>query len=75
MQITTSGMRRGLEQSLARERNLIIRLIKRKLGAIDVALESWIITLNIDALERVGEALLDFLTVEDLTNWLNALDA
>ena len=60
MQITTSGMRRGLEQGLAqglaRERNLIIRLIKRKLVSIDVALESRIITLNIDALERLGEA-------------------
>ncbi|MBE8993413.1 DUF4351 domain-containing protein [Microcystis aeruginosa] len=95
MQITTSWMRRGLEQGLergleqglergleqgleqglARERNLIIRLIKRKLGAIDVALESRIMTLNIDDLERVGEALLDFSTLEDLTNWLNALDA
>ncbi len=91
MQITTSWMRRGLEQGLeqglerglergleqglARERNLIIRLIKRKLGAIDVALESRIMTLTIDDLERVGEALLDFSTVEDLTNWLNALDA
>ncbi|MBC1196160.1 DUF4351 domain-containing protein, partial [Microcystis aeruginosa BLCCF158] len=42
---------------------------------IDVALESRIMTLNIDDLERVGEALLDFSTVEDLTNWLNALDA
>ena len=91
MQITTSWMRRGLEQGLeqglerglergleqglARERNLIIRLIKRKLGAIDVALESRIMTLNIDDLERAGEALLDFSTGEDLTNWLNNLDA
>jgi hypothetical protein len=79
MQITTSWMRcgleQGLEQGLARERNLIVRLIKRKLGAINVDIESRIITLNIDDLERVGEALLDFSTVEDLTNWLNALDA
>ena len=83
MQITTSWMRRGLErgleqgleQGLARERNLIVRLIKRKLGAIDVALESRIMTLNIDDLERAGEALLDFSTGEDLTNWLNNLDA
>jgi len=91
MQITTSWMRRGveqgleqglerglergLEQGLARERNLIIRLIKRKLGAIDVDIESRIMPLNIDDLERVGEALLDFSTGEDLTNWLNALDA
>jgi hypothetical protein len=31
--------------------------------------------LNIDDLERAGEALFDFSTVEDLTNWLNVLDA
>ena len=87
MQITTSWMRRGLEQGLeqglerglerglARERNLIVRLIKRKLGDIDVDIESRIMTLNIDDLERAGEALFDFSTVEDLTNWLNVLDA
>ena len=40
-----------------------------------MALESRIMTLNIDDLERVGEALLDCSTEEDLTNWLNALDA
>jgi len=69
------GLERGLEQGLARERNLIVRLIKRKLGDIDVDIESRIMTLNIDDLERAGEALLDFSTWEDLTNWLNALDA
>ncbi len=40
-----------------------------------MALESRIMTLNIDDLERAGEALLDFSTGEDLTNWLNNLDA
>ncbi|GCA71454.1 hypothetical protein MiYa_02994 [Microcystis aeruginosa NIES-2519] len=40
-----------------------------------MALESRIITLNIDDMERLGEALFDFSTGEDLTNWLKALDA
>ena len=73
MQITTSWMLRGIEQGIEREKTLIIRQLKRKLGDISPTLESKIMDLTIDEAEVLGEALLDFSTVEDLTTWLNNL--
>ncbi|MCZ2201956.1 MAG: DUF4351 domain-containing protein, partial [Cylindrospermopsis raciborskii PAMP2012] len=83
MQITTSWMRQGLEQGITqgleqgieREKVLVIRLLKRKFGdeAINVDLEARIMALNIDVIERLGEEILDFSTVEDLVEWLKKL--
>ncbi|MCA2508295.1 DUF4351 domain-containing protein, partial [Microcystis sp. M62BS1] len=79
MQITTSWMRqgieRGIEQGIEREKTLIIRQLKRKLGEINPSLETKIMELSIDDVEALGEALFDFSTVEDLINWLNTLTA
>ena len=75
MQITTSWMEQGIEQGIEREKSFILRQIKRKLGNINQQLEADIIKLNIDDIEALGEALLDFNTVEDLTNWLNSFSS
>ena len=75
MQITTSWMRQGIEQGIEREKTLILRQLKRKLGEINPALETQIMQLSIDDVEALGEALFDFSTVEDLINWLNTLTA
>jgi hypothetical protein len=79
MQITTSWMRQGIEQGIERgierEKTLILRQIKRKLGEINPSLETQIMQLSIDNVEVLGEALFDFSTVEDLINWLNTLTA
>ncbi len=83
MQITTSWMRQGIElgieqgieQGIEREKTLILRQIKRKLGEINPSLETKIMQLSIDDVEVLGEALFDFSTVEDLINWLNTLTA
>nr|NCR56053.1 DUF4351 domain-containing protein [Microcystis aeruginosa L211-07] len=75
MQITTSWMRQGIEQGIEREKTLIIRQLKRKLGEINPSLETKIMELSIDDVEALGEALFDFSTVEDLINWLNTLTA
>jgi hypothetical protein len=75
MQITTSwmeqGMQQGLERGINREKNLIIRQIKRKLGGINPELEAQVKALNVDDVEVLGEALFDFSTVEDLRVWLS----
>jgi hypothetical protein len=68
MQITTSWMRQGIEQG---EKRLTLRLLKRKLGQISPTLEADIMSLNINQIEALGEALLDFSTVDDLINWLH----
>ena len=79
MQITTSWMRQGIEQGIEqgidREKNLILRLLKLKLGSIDQQLEADIIKLNIDDLETLGEALLNFADVNDLISWLNSFNS
>ncbi len=66
------GIEQGNEQVMEREKSLIIRIIKRKLGDIPASLETAIMALNIDQVESLLEALLDFSTIDDLVNWLNA---
>jgi len=67
------GIERGIEQGFIREKELILRQIKRKLGDIDSGLETEIKALDIERVEDLAEALLDFNSVEDLTNWLNQI--
>ncbi len=90
MQIVTSWMRQGLEQGIERgieqgieqgiergiqrEKDLVMRQIKRKLGEINVELETQIRNLALENIEFLGEAFLDFSTVEDLRNWLDTLN-
>jgi hypothetical protein len=67
MQITTSWMRQGIEQGIE---GLVMRQLRRKFGVIDNGLEERIRALKVDQLEALGEALLEFMTVDDLQNWL-----
>ena len=71
MQITTSWMEQGREQGANREKELIMRQLKRKLGEISPEVETQVKALNIDTVELLGEALFDLDSVDDLTNWLS----
>jgi flagellar biosynthesis/type III secretory pathway protein FliH len=51
---------------------LIIRLLSRRLGQINLDIESHLTELSIDKLENLAEAVLDFSNTEDLTAWLEA---
>ena len=85
MQIVTSWMEQGIEQGIERgiqqgrqeaitkEKDLIVRQIKRKVGNIDMELETRIKSLNLEVIEVLAEAIFDFATVEDLRNWLDNL--
>lgn len=64
MEFTTSWMRQG-------QVSLVIRQIKHKFGEVNSALVEKIESLNSSQLEDLGEALLDFSTIDDLVNWLN----
>ncbi|MBE9056791.1 DUF4351 domain-containing protein, partial [Sphaerospermopsis sp. LEGE 08334] len=55
------------------EKNFILRLINRKFGQIDRELETEIMSLNIEILESLGEAIFDLDTVADLQQWLDNL--
>ncbi len=73
MQIVTSWMEKGIEQGMEREKELIIRQIKRKFGNIEEELQAQIKALNIDVIETLGEDLFDLNSIDDLKQWLNNL--
>lgn len=74
MKIVTSWMEQGLEQGrqegLDHERKVLLRLLRKRLGDLDRAVESQIETLSAERLEQLGEALLDFGSLADLDAWL-----
>ena len=65
------GMQQGVEQGMQQgESNLVLRILKRIFGHVDLLIEKQIQTLPSEKLEKLGEDLLDFRTEKDLTNWL-----
>ncbi|BAZ22341.1 hypothetical protein NIES4073_32230 [Kalymmatonema gypsitolerans NIES-4073] len=74
MQIVTSWMRKGLEQGEKQgELKLLMRQLNRRLGEISLQLKGKIENLSTPELENLGEALLDFYSVEDLEAWFENL--
>jgi predicted transposase YdaD len=53
------------------EQRTIIRLLTRRFGELDSSLVDRIKTLNIEKLDNLADALLDFSNINDLVNWLN----
>ena len=50
---------------------LVLRLLNRKLGELSPQLRASVSALQIDRVESLGEALLDFNSIADLESWLN----
>ena len=48
----------------------MLRLLRRRLGAVEVEQEARIRTLSVLELETLAEALLEFRTADELTAWL-----
>ena len=77
MQLTTSWMRQGLEQGLEQglfqgKRETIERLILKKFGAIADPYLAAIEHLGLEELDSLTDVFLDFNTIQDLEQWLNA---
>ena len=72
MKYVTSFERSGIEKGRQEEAlSLITRLLNRRLsGEIERSLVERLQRLSIEELEALGEALLDFTSVADLTSWL-----
>ncbi len=69
-EIFETGEQQGEQRALQREKALILRLISRQVGEVPQDLRSTVELLSIDRLEALGEALLDFSSLQDLQNWL-----
>ena len=71
MKYVTSFERSGIEIGKQQEAlSMVTRLLNRRLGNIDDALLERVRSLSVEQLEALGEALLDFTSVADLTSWL-----
>lgn len=54
-----------------KEEGLILRQLNRRLGQLEPSLLEQIKELSIEELDALGEALLDFSSIPDLSNWLS----
>jgi predicted transposase YdaD len=75
MQIVTSWMEQGIAEGEQRgriegERSLILRLLARRVGTLPATVEAQVQALAVPQLEALGEALLNFAGLDDLTGWL-----
>jgi hypothetical protein len=61
---------KGRQEGREREARLVLRQLQRRLGAVSPAQQARIAALPIEALEDLGEALLDFADMADLSAWL-----
>ena len=66
-EILKQGLQQGEQQG---EANLIIRLLSKRFGNLDIAVASQIRQLSISQLEALGESIFDFSAMADLENWL-----
>lgn len=65
------GLQKGIQQGIKQEAMLIVRLLKRKIGNIPSNLENTVMNLSLSTLEDLGEALLDFDSLDNLIDWLD----
>jgi predicted transposase/invertase (TIGR01784 family) len=69
--IRESGKAQGRREEAV---SLILRLLNRRLGEISSTLGQQIQELSLEQLETLGEALLDFTSLTDLTAWLSEIE-
>ncbi|WP_310416170.1 DUF4351 domain-containing protein [Chamaesiphon sp. OTE_8_metabat_110] len=62
---------RGRKLGERREETLILRQLNRRIGDVSLQIQEQIKSLPLERLEDLGEALLDFAGMEDLTAWLD----
>jgi predicted transposase YdaD len=76
MSYVTTGERIGYERGEQEGRQkqaqeLVLRLLKRRVGELAPEVQERIQSLSLEQLEALGEALLDFTGLEDLLSWLS----
>jgi len=67
------GLKQGLEQGLERgERLILTKLLTRRFGELPNTVQQQLQQLAIADLDALGEALLDFSSLDDVETWLQA---
>jgi hypothetical protein len=51
---------------------LVLRILRKKIGGLSIDLEAQVRSLALAQVEELGEALLDFTQVGDLSQWLQS---
>lgn len=67
-------LEKGEQRGLQREKSVILRQLRRRVGELAPSTEERIRALSITQLENLAEALLDFSSPADLTVWLDNLN-
>jgi Domain of unknown function (DUF4351) len=71
MQITTSWMEQGIEQGIRQAtEKLVVRSLQHKFGQLPVDLADRLQGLSTEQLENLHDAILDFISIDELTDWL-----
>jgi len=71
MELMTSWEREGMARGITEGKEaLVVRLLRRRLGAVPEGAGARLGLLSADQLDDLGEALLDFSTAADLEQWL-----
>jgi predicted transposase YdaD len=79
MQIVTSWMEQGIAEGeqigeqhgrTEEARSLVLRQLSRRVGTLPATVEAQVQALALPQLEALGEALLDFVQLGDLSEWL-----
>uniref|UniRef100_B8HS79 DUF4351 domain-containing protein n=1 Tax=Cyanothece sp. (strain PCC 7425 / ATCC 29141) TaxID=395961 RepID=B8HS79_CYAP4 len=70
--IWQEGRQEGRQEGLNLERALVVRQLTWRLGTLPQKLENKVQSLSHSQLERLGEALLDFIQLSELEDWLNS---
>jgi predicted transposase YdaD len=70
------GKEEGFDQGRIEEsRSFVMMMLNHKFGNLSGKVRSKINNLSIEQTRTLGEALLDFRTIQELKNWLKALDS
>ncbi len=73
MQVTTSWEEKGIEQGIEQgHRSLVLLQLEQKVGHLPNAIRDHISVLSLEQLSALAIALLQFNSIEDLSNWLEA---
>ena len=71
MQLSPLLLERISASELKANQELVLRLLRKKIGGLSVDLETQVRDLSLVQTETLGEALLDFTQASDLFQWLN----